>query len=347
VGAEVSLRVGINGFGRIGRVFVRVLLARHDGAASSVVAVNDPAGDAETMAFLLGHDSVYGPLSNRVEPTETGLAVDGRPIRLLEESDPNRAPWADYGVDVVIEASGRFTHRRQAEAHLGGSVRWVVISAPSDDADVTVCVGVNDAELDPARHAVISNASCTTNCLAPMARVLEERFGIDHGFMSTVHAYTTGQGLLDAARVGRSGKRDLRRMRAAGVSIVPTTTGATRAVGRVLPGLAGRLDGLALRVPVPDGSLVDLVAKLRQPASVQDVNDAFRAAADAPSYRGVLVYTDQLLVSADIVGHPESCLFSAGDTMAHGESVKILGWYDNEWGYASRLADLVGLLSAG
>lgn len=339
----MGLRIGINGFGRIGRVLLRVLLAG-DGS-TTVAAVNDPAADPETFAFLLGHDSVYGVLPGRVEVTPDGFAVDGAPISVLDQSDPAEIPWADHGVDVVVEASGRFTHRGDAEAHLGETVRWVVVSAPSDDADVTVCVGINDAELDPTRHTVISNASCTTNCLAPMAKVLDEGFGIDHGFMSTVHAYTTGQNLLDLAKVGRSGKKDLRRMRAAPLSIVPTTTGATRAVGKVLPALTGRLDGIALRVPVPDGSLVDLVATVQESPPVEEVNDAFRTAAGDPVYRRVLAYTEQPLVSQDIVGNPASCVFSAGDTMTHGHTVKVLGWYDNEWGYASRLADLVGLLS--
>jgi glyceraldehyde 3-phosphate dehydrogenase len=246
----------------------------------------------------------------------------------------------------VIESTGLFTARENAAAHLGGSVQRVVISAPSGDADATICMGVNDAVFDPAQHTVISNASCTTNCLAPLAKVLHDSFGIERGLMTTVHAYTSDQSLVDLAKATRSGKPDLRRMRAAALSIIPNTTGAARAIGLVLPELQGKLDGTALRVPTPTGSITDLSASLANPASVDEVNDAFAKAAADPSYRGVLEYSEEQLVSADIVGNPASCIYSALDTMANGPLVKVLGWYDNEWGYSNRLIDLIAFAGA-
>ncbi|MBV8950447.1 MAG: type I glyceraldehyde-3-phosphate dehydrogenase [Actinobacteria bacterium] len=341
----MAVRVGVNGFGRIGRSFYRALLARGDDAGVELVAVNDPFGDAETMAFLLKHDSVGGILPNEVKVSDGGFSVDGREVKKLEERDPAAIPWADNGVDVVIESTGRFTAREKAAGHLAGGAKRVVISAPSGDADVTLCIGVNDGAYDPAQHTVISNASCTTNCLAPLAKVLNERFGIDRGLITTVHAYTSDQQLQDQASPTRSGKPDLRRMRAAALSIVPNTTGAARAIGAVLPELKGRLDGQALRVPTPTGSITDLVAQLNTDITVDDVNAAFAEAAGDPSYRGVLEYNDEPLVSADIVGNPSSCIFSARDTLVNGRLAKVLGWYDNEWGYSNRLVDVVAFVA--
>ena len=337
----MAVRVGINGFGRIGRSFYRALLDRGTDARVELVAVNDPFGDSHTMAFLLKHDSVGGTLDHEVKVSEGGFSVDGREVKKLEVRDPAEIPWAEHGVDVVIESTGLFTAREKAAAHLEGGAKRVIISAPSGDADATVCMGVNDDVFDPARHTVISNASCTTNCLAPLAKVLDDRFGIEQGVMTTIHAYTSDQQLQDLAQASRSGKPDLRRMRAAALSIVPNTTGAARAIGLVLPGLKGRLDGMALRVPTPTGSITDLVANLKQDASVDDVNAAFAEAANDASYRGVLEYTEEPLVSADIIGNPASCIFSAVDTMATDKMVKVLGWYDNEWGYSNRLIDVV------
>jgi glyceraldehyde 3-phosphate dehydrogenase len=337
----MAVRVGINGFGRIGRSFTRALLARGAGAGVELVALNDPMGDNHTMAFLLKHDSVGGMLPNSVEATDSGFAIDGRDVSRLGVMDPAEIPWTDHDVDVVIESTGLFTAREKAAAHLGGSVDRVVISAPSGDADVTICMGVNDSTFDPAQHTVISNASCTTNCLAPLAKVLNDSFGLEQGVMTTVHAYTSDQSLVDLAKATRSGKPDLRRMRAAALSIIPNTTGAARAIGLVLPELKGKLDGTALRVPTPTGSITDLSAILATEASVDEVNEAFVKAAADPAYRGVLEYTEEPLVSADIVGNPASCIFSAEDTMANGRLVKVLGWYDNEWGYSNRLIDLI------
>ena len=340
----MTVRVGINGFGRIGRSFYRALLARTGKADVELVAVNDPFGDSGTMAFLLKHDSVGGTLANEIKPTDDGFSVDGHEIKKLEVKEPSEIPWKDHGVDVVIESTGLFTAREKAAAHLEGGAKRVIISAPSGDADATICVGVNDDVFDPSAHTVISNASCTTNCLAPLAKVLHDRFKIDNGLITTVHAYTSDQQLQDLATPSRSGKPDLRRMRAAALSIVPNTTGAARAIGLVLPDLKGRLDGMALRVPTPTGSITDLVANVSKETSVDEVNAAFAEAANDTSYRGVLAYSDEPLVSADIVGHPASCIFSAVDTMANGKVVKVLGWYDNEWGFSNRLIDLIELV---
>jgi len=340
----MTVRVGINGFGRIGRSFYRALLERGTSAGVELVAVNDPFGDAETMAFLLKHDSVGGVLPNEVKATDSGFSVDGSEVKKLEARDPAEVPWGDNGVDVVIESTGLFTAREKAAGHLDGGAKRVVISAPSADADAMICMGVNDDVYDAAKHTVVSNASCTTNCLAPMAKVLEDAFGIEQGFITTVHGYTTDQQLQDQATATRSGKPDLRRMRAAALSIIPSSTGAARAIGVVLPHLKGKLDGTSLRVPVPTGSITDLVATLKTDASIDDVNAAFVKAVGDSSYRGVLEYTDEPLVSADIVHNPSSCIYSARDTMAAGRMVKVLGWYDNEWGYSNRLVDLVAFL---
>jgi glyceraldehyde 3-phosphate dehydrogenase len=336
--------VGINGYGRIGRSFHRALLDRGASSGVELVAVNDPFGDSETMAFLLKHDSVGGTLRNEVKVSNGGFSVDGKEVKKLDVKDPAEIPWADNGVDVVIESTGLFTARDAAAGHLKGGARKVVISAPSGDADITLCIGVNDDSYDPTKHDVVSNASCTTNCLAPLAKVLNDRFGIEQGFMTTIHAYTTEQALQDVAQTTRKGKADLRRMRAAALSIIPSSTGAAKAIGVVLPALDGKLNGLSMRVPTPTGSITDLVAVLRASATADDVNEAFAAAANDASYKGVLSYTEEPLVSADIVGDPASCVFSAADTMANGSMVKVLGWYDNEWGFSNRLVDLSAFL---
>ena len=340
----MTVQVGINGYGRIGRSFHRALLDRGERAGVELVAVNDPFGDSETMAFLLKHDSVGGTIPNEVKVTDGGFSVDGKEIKKLDVREPAEIPWGEHGIDIVIESTGIFTARDAAAAHLQGGAKRVIVSAPSGDADVTLCIGVNDDAYDPAKHQVVSNASCTTNCLAPMAKVLLDRFGIEQGFMTTVHSYTSDQALQDIAQTSRKGKADLRRMRAAALSIIPATTGAAKAIGLVLPELQGKLDGAALRVPTPTGSITDLVAILGEDTSVDDVNEAFAAAANDASYKGVLTYTDEPLVSADIVGDPASCIFSARDTMANGKMVKVLGWYDNEWGFSNRLIDLVAFL---
>jgi glyceraldehyde 3-phosphate dehydrogenase len=342
----MAVRVGINGFGRIGRSFTRAILARGEQSEVELVAVNDPFGDAHTMAFLLKHDSVGRTLKNEVKEDTNGFSIDGKLVKKLEERDPGDIPWGDNGVDIVIESTGIFTGREGAAGHLKGGAKRVVISAPSGDADAMICMGVNDGVYDPKAHTVISNASCTTNCLAPMTRVLHERFGIEQGLINTVHAYTSDQQLQDQAVATRSGKPDLRRMRAAALSIIPNSTGAARAIGTVMPALKGKLDGMSLRVPTPTGSITDFVAWLSEEVEIDAINDAFRTASNDASYRGVLEYSDEPLVSADIVGNPSSCIFSSLDTMAMGRMVKVLGWYDNEWGYSNRLVDLVEFLGA-
>ncbi|HMF84538.1 MAG TPA: type I glyceraldehyde-3-phosphate dehydrogenase [Acidimicrobiia bacterium] len=340
----MTVRVGINGYGRIGRSFHRALLDRGPSSGVELVAVNDPFGDSETMAFLLKHDSVGGTLPNEVKVSNGGFSVDGKEVKKLDVKDPAEIPWADNGVDVVIESTGLFTARDAAAGHLKGGAKKVIISAPSGDADITLCIGVNDDDYDPTKHDVVSNASCTTNCLAPLAKVLHDRFRIEQGFMTTIHAYTTEQALQDVAQTTRTGKADLRRMRAAALSIIPSSTGAAKAIGLVLPALDGKLNGLSMRVPTPTGSITDLVAVLGQSATADDVNEAFAAAANEASYKGVLSYTEEPLVSADIVGNPASCIFSATDTMAKDTMVKVLGWYDNEWGFSNRLVDLSAFL---
>lgn len=341
----MTVRVGINGYGRIGRSFHRAILARGNQTQIELVAANDPFGDAEVMAFLLKHDSVGRTLGNEVKVTDGGFSVDGKEVRKLEYKDPAEIPWGDLGVDVVIESTGLFTSREGAAGHLSGGAKKVVISAPSSDADVVLCIGVNDEAFDSQKHSVISNASCTTNCLAPMAKVLNEQFGIESGFMTTVHAYTSDQQLQDQAAISRKGKADLRRMRAAALSIIPSSTGAAKAIGQVLPELQGKLDGGSLRVPTPTGSITDLSVVLTKSAGIDEVNAAFARAAGDPATRGVLQYTEEQLVSADIVGNPASCIFSASDTLSHGNMVKVLGWYDNEWGYSNRLIDVAEFVS--
>jgi glyceraldehyde 3-phosphate dehydrogenase len=327
----MAIRVGINGFGRIGRNFLRA--ARAQGADLEIVGLNDITDNA-TLAHLLRYDSVHGRFDGTVELADDGLVVDGKPIRITSERDPAALPWSELGADIVIESTGIFTQRDKAAAHLKAGARKVIISAPAKDEDVTLVMGANEGDYDPEAHDVISNASCTTNSVVPMAKVLDEAFdGIQQGFMTTVHAYTADQGLQDQPH------KDLRRARAAAVSIIPTTTGAAKATALALPHLAGRLDGLSLRVPVPDGSVTDLVVTLGREATAEEVNDTFRAAAQGPM-RGILEFTTDPIVSADIVGNPHSCILDGLSTMASGNMVKVLGWYDNEWGYSSRLVDL-------
>jgi glyceraldehyde 3-phosphate dehydrogenase len=334
------IRVGINGFGRIGRSFYRALLARGNSAGVELVAINDPMGDSATMAFLLKHDSVGGTLRNEVKANDHGFSVDGREVRKLEVMNPAEIPWGDQGVDIVIESTGLFTAREKAAGHLEGGAKRVIISAPSNDADALICLGVNDSVFDPAAHFVISNASCTTNCLAPMAKVLNDTIGIERGLMTTIHAYTQDQNLQDGPH------KDLRRARAAALNIVPTSTGAAKAISLVIPSLKGKLDGYALRVPVPTGSATDLTVTLGRETTVEEVNAAYKAAAEGP-LKGYLVYTEDEIVSSDIVTDPASCIFDSGLTKVIGNQVKVVGWYDNEWGYSSRLVDLTVLVGSG
>ena len=331
----MPIQVGINGFGRVGRAFVRCAL-ESDGL--EVVAVNDLT-DARTLAHLLEFDSTYGRLGHSVSHGPDSLTVDGRTIAVLSSRDPAGIDWGELGVSVVIESTGRFRARDDAAVHLKGGARKVLISAPGKGADLTVVVGVNDGDYDPQVHDVISAASCTTNCVVPMAKVLLDSFGLQAGLMTTIHAYTGDQMLLDGPHT------DLRRARSAAVSIIPTSTGAARTAGLVIPELAGRLDGVAVRVPVPDGSLTDLTAVLGRDVTPADVNGAFQQAVSG-SLSGVLHYSTDPLVSRDIVGDPASCIFDSGLTQAAGNLVKIFGWYDNEWGYTSRLADLAAIVGS-
>jgi glyceraldehyde 3-phosphate dehydrogenase len=331
----VTVKIGINGFGRIGRNLFRA--AKHRGLDLDFVAVND-LGDAATMAHLLKYDSVHGRYPGEVLVSDGSLVIDGDERQVLAERDPSDLPWKELGVEIVIESTGIFTDRAKAAAHLDAGAQKVIISAPATNEDLTVVLGVNDDAYDPATHHVISNASCTTNCVAPMAKVIDDAFGLQNAFMTTVHAYTNDQQILDLPH------KDLRRARAAAANIIPTSTGAAAATGIVLPHLAGKLDGMAMRVPVPDGSVTDLVATVSREVSVEQVNEAFRAAADDGSLAGKLVYTEDLIVSSDIVGSPASCTFDASATMAMGNVVKALGWYDNEWGYSNRVVDLALLV---
>jgi glyceraldehyde 3-phosphate dehydrogenase len=333
----MTVKIGVNGFGRIGRNFFRA--AKKLDVDLDFVAVNDIT-DAPTLAHLLKYDSVLGTYAGDVRASDTGITVDGDELRVLAERDPANLPWKELGAEIVVESTGLFTDREKAAKHLEAGAQKVVISAPAKGEDLTVVLGVNDDMYDPATHHVISNASCTTNCVAPMAKVLDDAFGIEHGFMTTIHAYTNDQTILDMPH------KDLRRARAAAVNIIPTSTGAAKAAGLVLPHLQGKLDGLAMRVPVPDGSVTDLVATVRGDVSKQAVNDAFRTAATEGSLAGKVVYTEDPIVSSDIVGSPASCTFDALSTMVMGNTVKIVGWYDNEWGYSNRLVDLVQLVAS-
>ena len=326
----MTVRVGINGFGRIGRNFFRAVQA--SGADLDIVAAND-LGDVATMAHLLKYDSILGRYPEPVRTTEDGIQVGDRTLKILAERDPAALPWADLGIDVVIESTGLFTKAAAAHKHVDAGAKKVIISAPATDEDVTIVMGVNEGAYDSSKHTIISNASCTTNCLGPLAKVLDDAVGIQRGLMTTIHAYTQDQNLQDGPH------KDLRRARAAAINIVPTSTGAAKAIGLVLPQLSGKLDGYALRVPVPTGSATDLTVTASRDTSVDEVNAAYQAAADGP-FKGILTYTEDPIVSTDIITDPASCIFDSGLTKVIGNQVKVVGWYDNEWGYSNRLADL-------
>jgi glyceraldehyde 3-phosphate dehydrogenase len=326
------VKVGINGFGRIGRNFFRAALKQN--APFEIVAVNDLT-DNETLAHLLKYDSILGRLGAEVTHTEDSITVDGKTFKVFAEKDPASIPWGD--VDIVIESTGRFTKASDAQKHLTAGAKKVIISAPATDEDITIVLGVNEGAYDPSKHHVISNASCTTNCLAPMAKVIHERFGITRGFMTTVHAYTNDQVILDFPH------KDLRRARAAATNIIPTSTGAAKAIGLVMPELKGKLDGYALRVPVPTGSITDLTVELSKETTAAEINAAIKSAAEGP-LKGILSYTEDPIVSSDIVTDPHSCIFDAGVTKVIGNTAKVAGWYDNEWGYSNRLVDLISFI---
>jgi len=328
----MSVRVGINGFGRIGRNFFRA--ARKLGADIDFVAAND-LGDAKTMAHLLKYDSVLGPLDDEISAADGAIRVGDEELRLLNERDPAALPWKDLGADVVVESTGLFTKREQAQVHLNGGAQKVVISAPATDPDLTVVLGVNDDTYDRENHNIISNASCTTNCVAPLAKVLHEAWGIESGFMTTIHAYTNDQQILDLPH------KDLRRARAAAINLIPTSTGAARAVGVVIPELEGKVDGVSIRAPVPDGSIVDFGVHLGREVSVEEINAHFQEVADKGGLKGILRYADDPLVSSDIIGSSYSSIFDSQLTMANGHEVKVFAWYDNEWGFSCRLVELV------
>jgi glyceraldehyde 3-phosphate dehydrogenase len=327
----VAVRVGINGFGRIGRNFFRAALERD--ADISIVAYND-LGDAKTMAHLLEYDSTLGRLQADVRVGDGRITAGGHELKVLSETDPAALPWRDYEADIVLESTGLFTKRDAAQKHLDAGAQKVVISAPATDPDVTIVLGVNDDAYDADAHRIISNASCTTNCVAPMAKVIHDAFGIEQGYMTTIHAYTNDQRILDLPH------SDLRRARAAAINLIPTSTGAARAIGLVLPDLAGKVDGMSMRAPVPTGSVVDLVVRVGRETSVDEVNEAFRRAASG-SLQGILEYSDDPLVSTDIQKSQYSCIYDSELTMVNGSLVKVFGWYDNEWGYSCRLVDLV------
>ena len=333
----MPIKIGINGFGRIGRNFYRAIAKQS--AEMEIVAVND-LGDTETMAHLLKYDSVHGNLENEINAADNGIMIDGELLQVLSERNPQDLPWGDLGVDVVIESTGIFTDREKAAMHLEAGAPLVIVSAPANGADATFVVGVNDSDFDKATHTVISNASCTTNCFVPMVQVLDDAFGVEKGLMTTVHAYTGDQSLVDGPH------SDLRRARASAVNIIPTSTGAARATGLVLQAMNGKLDGISLRVPIPDGSITDLTALLNASPSVEEINSAFKDAASSGPLANVLDYSDRPLVSSDIVGNPASCVFDSGLTMTMDNLVKISGWYDNEWGYSNRLVDLVAITAS-
>jgi glyceraldehyde 3-phosphate dehydrogenase len=331
----MATRVGINGFGRIGRNFFRAQLER--GGDLEIVAAND-LGEPKTMAHLLKYDSNLGPFGGDVEISEGVIRAGGEEMRWFSERDPGAIPWGDLGVDVVLESTGFFTKREGAQKHLDAGAKKVVISAPATDPDITLVLGVNDGEYDKDAHHIVSNASCTTNCVAPMAKVLHDTLTIEQGFMTTIHAYTNDQRVLDLPH------DDIRRARAAAINLIPTSTGAARAIGIVLPELKGKVDGMSMRAPVPTGSVTDLVCRVGRDTSVEEVNEAFRAAAASGSLEGYLEYTEDAIVSSDIQRSPYSCIFDSKLTMANGTMVKVFGWYDNEWGYSCRLVDLMGKL---
>jgi glyceraldehyde 3-phosphate dehydrogenase len=327
----MSVKVGINGFGRIGRNFLRTCKGVKD---IEVVAINDLT-DSKTLAHLLKYDSVHGMFDAEVKATDSSIMVNGREIKVMAMKDPQALPWKDLGVDIVLEATGIFTDRAGATKHLDAGAKWVIISAPAKDPDVTVCMGVNEEVLDTKKHRIISNASCTTNCLAPVAKVLHNEFGIIRGLMTTIHSYTNDQRILDLPH------KDLRRARAAALNMIPTTTGAAKAVGLVLPALKGKLDGMAIRVPTPNVSVVDLVAELSKEAKTEDVNSALRKAAEGPM-KNILQYSEEPLVSTDLNGNPHSSIVDATVTrVLEGKMVKVIAWYDNEWGYSTRIRDLI------
>ena len=332
----MAVKVGINGFGRIGRNFFRA--AKQKGVDLDFVAVNDIT-DAGTLAHLLKYDSVLGRLDAEISATDEAITVDGDGFKVLAERDPGALPWKELGVEVVVESTGLFTEREKAEKHLEAGAQKVVISAPAKGEDITIVLGVNGDRYDPAQHHVISNASCTTNCVVPLASVLDGAFGIDRALMTTCHAYTNDQNLLDLPH------KDLRRARAAAINIVPASTGAAKATSLAIPKLKGKMDGMAFRVPVPDGSVTDLVALLDRDVTVEEINEAYKTAAEG-HLDGILRYTEDPLVSSDIVGDPHSCVFDAPSTMAIGNMVKVIGWYDNEWGYSNRLVDLTELVAS-
>jgi glyceraldehyde 3-phosphate dehydrogenase len=332
----MTVKIGINGFGRIGRNFFRA--AKKKGADLDFVAVNDIT-DAGTLAHLLKYDSVLGNLDADIKATGEGISVDGDEFRVIAERDPGALPWKELGVEVVVESTGLFTDRDNAEKHLSAGAQKVIISAPAKGEDVTIVLGVNGEDYDPNTHHLISNASCTTNCVVPMAAVLDEAFGIDRALMTTCHAYTNDQNLLDLPH------KDLRRARAAAINIVPASTGAAKATSLAIPKLKGKMDGMAFRVPVPDGSVTDLVCLLDGEPSVEQVNEAFRTAADG-RLEGIVKYTEDPLVSSDVVGDPHSCVFDSLSTMAVGNLVKVIGWYDNEWGYSNRLVELTEMVGS-
>jgi glyceraldehyde 3-phosphate dehydrogenase len=327
----MTIKVGINGFGRIGRNAFRAAMAN---PALEIVAVNDLT-DAETLAHLLKYDSIHGILGAEVKAEKDAIVVNGKAIKVLAERDPAALPWGALGIDIVIESTGRFTEADKASAHIKAGAKKVIISAPAKGEDITIVMGVNEDKYDAAKHNIISNASCTTNCLAPMAKVVHENFGIKHGMMTTVHSYTNDQMILDLPH------KDLRRARAAAMSIIPTTTGAAKAVALVLPELKGKLNGFALRVPTPNVSITDLVAELEKPVTAEEVNAALKAAANGP-LKGVLAFCDEPLVSKDFNGNPHSCIVDGDSTMVvDGTQLKVIGWYDNEWGYSNRVIDLI------
>jgi glyceraldehyde 3-phosphate dehydrogenase len=332
----VSVKVGINGFGRIGRNFFRAAL---DNPNIEIVGVNDLT-DNETLAHLLKYDSILGRLGRDVQASGDSLSVDGHSFAALAVRNPAELPWGDLGADIVIESTGIFTDAEKAKAHLDAGAKKVIISAPASNEDITIVMGINDHLYDPAQHTIISNASCTTNCVAPMAKVLLDTFGIERGLMTTIHAYTNDQVILDFPH------NDLRRARAAAINIIPTSTGAAKATALVIPELKGKLDGISLRVPVPTGSATDLVVTLSRETTRDEVNAAFAAAAASGPLSGILEYTEDPIVSSDIVNSPASCTLDAGLTMVQGDQVKIVGWYDNEWGYSNRLIDLATLVGA-
>lgn len=329
----MAVRVGINGFGRIGRNFLRAIYVAGLADDVVIVGINDLT-DTDTLAHLLKYDSVLGRFGHEVSASESSLTIDGRTIAVMAERDPAALPWADLGAEIVLESTGHFTDATKARAHVEAGAKKVVISAPAKNEDVTIVMGVNEGDYDPATDVVISNASCTTNCLAPMAKVLDDSFGIERGMMTTIHAYTNDQRILDFPH------SDLRRARAAAINMIPTTTGAAKAIGLVLPQLKGRLDGYAMRVPTPTGSATDLTVELRNAASKDEINAAMKTAADGP-LRGIMHYTEDPIVSTDIVTDPASVVLDAGMTNSMGTMVKVLGWYDNEWGYSNRLVDLM------